>query len=1242
MRILAIRGKNLASLAGEFAVCLEQGALQNAGLFAITGPTGAGKSTILDALCLALYDQMPRLPDGHSVAVGHKDEDESTRIKSNDVSSILRRGTASAYAEVDFIGQDKREYRAHWEISRARGKVDGRLQAQKISLSDLQSNEKIGEGKKDTLKEISQRIGLTFDQFRRSVLLAQGDFAAFLKAKKDERSSLLEKITGTDIYSELSIAAFERAKQEKLLLDNLLEKLADKVPLTPELRTELEVEKKALTEQLAALTTSLKNQQHSLDWFKQKTLLEQEQTSAKDTDYSAQQAWDSQTKNHILLDQVEQAQPLKPLLQLEQNLEQEWQEAGKNLNASLDHLEQTQAQLTTQEIQFKQVEQLFQQAKEQHSKAQPLLIAARHLDTQLDHSQSLLTTYRTNTTNQQKKQAKSLATYQAFLEQEQQENYSLQQLTLWQEQHRSIQPLANEWGRWKAELNSTLKLQHDLQQNQQQLTDLQQSTDQQQIELQTLQRNQQQLGSEKAALDQQIDTLSVQSQTLPLTDLYQQKSQLEAQQETLMTAIALLKAGLESHSLLSQEQADLKLAEESLQTAKIQVQQYEKQQSENQAQLIEAQQALHLMQAASEKSAEELRRLLKDEQACPVCGSEQHPWAKLLEPIQQPTSAQQARVDTLQSTKEQLIQELSLQTSLISQAEAARVDLNKKITVSTKRQNDLQGQWTALNLDNKSNWEAIDQSIIDQLTTQSDVLKADYQQAKQQETAALKQQAELNTLRADADKLNDLYAKQLKLSTDLEKLVTEQNSRSKEKQNTIQRLETELAELLDLLDKPLSQINQWQDKLHQSGTSFVQELSESIGLWLENIKQQSLIEVQLQRLEKEIFSAEADKITQQTQYQHDQVELEQKSEQHNALLSNREQYFNGTAANDYAAHIAKQLSNAEKNQQQVETALNDLKSEIKTSLNSKEHWQAEQSRRAENKVTARQELDKALATQAISQSTLQVLLSKGTDWIKQQKERKQTLSSTRQESQLKLTLKTEQLQKHHTEQPQESKDAVQEQLKLLSEQQEQLSSEEKDNSFLLRTDDDKINAGKALQQQLHTQQGNWEKWESLNDLIGSSTGHKFRIFAQGLTLETLLSYTNQHLQEFARRYYLQRVPGSDLELQVIDRDMADDVRSVHSLSGGESFLVSLALALGLASLSSNKTQVESLFIDEGFGSLDQETLDIAIGSLDTLQALGRKVGVISHVAALVERIGAQVLVEKQGGGKSVVSVKANA
>ncbi|MGZ5018046.1 MAG: AAA family ATPase, partial [Methylobacter sp.] len=261
MRILAIRGKNLASLAEPFEILLNAGPLEQAGLFAITGQTGAGKSTILDALCLALYDKIPRLPDGHGFAVGHKDEDENLRVTSNDVRSILRRGASNAYAEVDFIGKDKQHYRARWEVSKARGKADGRLQAQEVALSRIDDGQRIGQGKKNTLETISELIDLNFDQFRRSVLLAQGDFAAFLKAKKDERSSLLERITGTELYSELSIAAFDRARQEKEALSQIANRMQDQIPLDQDARQLLEQQRDQFISQMADLDQQIAGNQ---------------------------------------------------------------------------------------------------------------------------------------------------------------------------------------------------------------------------------------------------------------------------------------------------------------------------------------------------------------------------------------------------------------------------------------------------------------------------------------------------------------------------------------------------------------------------------------------------------------------------------------------------------------------------------------------------------------------------------------------------------------------------------------------------------------------------------------------------------------------------------------------------------------------------------------------------------------------------------------------------------------------
>jgi exonuclease SbcC len=164
-----------------------------------------------------------------------------------------------------------------------------------------------------------------------------------------------------------------------------------------------------------------------------------------------------------------------------------------------------------------------------------------------------------------------------------------------------------------------------------------------------------------------------------------------------------------------------------------------------------------------------------------------------------------------------------------------------------------------------------------------------------------------------------------------------------------------------------------------------------------------------------------------------------------------------------------------------------------------------------------------------------------------------------------------------------------------------------------------------------------DNWSKLNDVIGSSDGKKFRQIAQEYTLDVLLSYANLHLQDLTNRYKIERIPNS-LGLQVVDQDMGDEIRTVYSLSGGESFLVSLALALGLASLSSSKMKVESLFIDEGFGSLDPNTLNIAMDALERLHNLGRKVGVISHVQEMTERIPVQIKVSKKSSGRSLVEV----
>ncbi len=207
----------------------------------------------------------------------------------------------------------------------------------------------------------------------------------------------------------------------------------------------------------------------------------------------------------------------------------------------------------------------------------------------------------------------------------------------------------------------------------------------------------------------------------------------------------------------------------------------------------------------------------------------------------------------------------------------------------------------------------------------------------------------------------------------------------------------------------------------------------------------------------------------------------------------------------------------------------------------------------------------------------------------------------------------------------------------IEQQSEQMSKQKSECDFRLRTHAENLKRIAGLQVELDRCRDKYEKWAKLNDLVGSHDGGKFRKIAQGYTLDVLITYANVQLKNLTHRYRLERVPDT-LALQVIDRDMCDEIRTVHSLSGGESFLVSLALALGLSSLSSNRMKVESLFIDEGFGSLDSDTLRVAMDALESLRTQGRKIGVISHVQEMTERIPVQIRVSRSGNGRSYLEI----
>ncbi|MGR9014684.1 MAG: AAA family ATPase, partial [Gammaproteobacteria bacterium] len=1200
MRILAIRGKNLASLAEPFEILLNSGPLEQVGLFAITGQTGAGKSTILDALCLALYDKIPRLPDGHGFAVGHKDEDENLRVVSTDVRSILRRGTSHAFAEVDFIGKDKHHYRARWEVSKARGKADGRLQAQEVTLSKIEDGQRIGQGKRNTLEMISALIDLNFDQFRRSVLLAQGDFAAFLKAKKDERSSLLERITGTELYSELSIAAFDRARQEKDALQLIAGRMQDQIPLDDTARKTLEQQRDQYIGQLGELDKQIAGNQKIIEWYVEQDKRQQAERVARKLLGDSQQAWDATEAERKFLQNVEAAQPLRPLLNQYQTANAEYQDAQQKFKDSNGQQSAAETKLQLAKEQFDMLAGALEAAEQQQQQALPVLIKARALDTRLDVIRQTVGTLSFEENQLLKAFNGAEKDRQSLLSRQAEQTKALQQLNIWLEHNQAIKPIAAEWSRWDAELERY------------QILNARKADDEfnaEQLRL-TVTKDERSLAELKQALEgsrkkaelneQALAQLKIQDSRQSLEDLHRSKDELESGREQLTKALSLANTAQVLQQTIEQDTDKLAVIEQTMSDSTLQLQTLKQQQIVNGVGLIEAKKALDLIQATTHKNAEQFRALLQKDQPCPVCGALEHPWKEQVSIGNEHAVAQSARVAQLESSNETLIKAIAELTKGISQGQEQQAALSGKLTEEQANLAQCGSAWTALAMHNKANCFITDVQLLPELKGRDEQISSALELIKQQEKSALALQKQLkaaqalfDTSKQNTENLSAEYAildkQHVKNKADLEHLVA-----------GIQSTEKQLQLIVEVLATPFRQLDNWQSSLQSSTAAFRQNCAEKVQQFQRTEQQIEVAAKAVETISRDEKLAEQALKQCSQQHQNKQAELAAQTAEQQKLSVERDAVLPTVTADSYEQTVSQNLVVARTAHQQAGHRVSQAETALATQKQNQQHWQAETGRRYSNLEKSLSTLNQALEKQGIDVEQLNRILEKDDLWLAEQKIKMAALERNLHESAALLKVKADDCLKHRPPWRSEvlqgeeySCDLVeiseQDANNLSAELQRQrqiVHTRKEEQVILLREDDKKIEAGRLLKTELDSQRDRWEQWESLNELIGSKSGAKFRTFAQSLTLEALLAHSNQHLEDFAKRYALQRVPGSDLELQIIDRDMADDVRSVHSLSGGESFLVSLALALGLASLSSNKTQVESLFIDEGFGSLD--------------------------------------------------------
>ena len=1074
MRILQVRFKNLNSLVGEWQIDLMHPAFESDGIFAITGPTGAGKTTILDAICLALYGRTPRL---------------NKVTKSGN--EIMSRQTGECYSEVTFETQSGR-YRCHWSQHRSRKKPNGELQAPKHEIANADSGEIFESKIRGVADQIESVTGMDFDRFTRSMLLAQGGFAAFLQAAPDERAPILEQITGTEIYSQISIRVHELQREERDKLKLLQAETAGIVILDLEQEKEitqvLETNQKEETDLAAKSADTGK----AIAWLTTIDGLKKEIVNLADEASKLQGYIEAFKPDRERLDRALSAASLDgAYATLTATRKQQADDSAvlKTEEAALPGLESSSKE---QAKALESAEQQTARTKDELKAAAPTLQKVRSLDQKLTDQKKAVSE---GDESCKKDAAKIDADKKIRIEEQEKRSKAHETLELvggYLKEHAQ-----DEW-----------------------------------------------LIGGLAGVEEQLSGLLSKHKEIVLK---------ESEQETATTALDLAIKSLDD----CQKQSGIRKQE--LEEASKQIQQGK----DALGQLLgdrllreyRAEKETMLREMAYLSKIAELenhREKLEDGKPCPLCGATEHPFAEGNIPVPDET---EKKIDTL--------------TRLISEAENQEVAIKKleeAESLALKILTEAERLESAAANDKKAAEKSLDE-VKDGLVK----LRADFVERRQAVTSKLQPLGIADIPETDISSLLETlrsrlkaWQVQIKEKADIEKQIGDIDSEVKRLDAVIETQSTALTEKLDRLEtlkKDLATGSNERNALYGDKKPDDEE----------------------RRLNKAISDAEGTE--------------KQSRDRHNEISQKW---------NTAKAHV----ESLKKRIDLREPELRGLETEFSASLSPVGFSNEEQFLAARLSYEQKTELA----------ATAKELDERQTDLQARQKDRETRLTT---EMARKITDKSlEELEPQFKE----YEDALKELRDIISGLKHKLSENSAAKERI-----------KEKQAAIEAQTKECRRWENLHELIGSADGKKYRNFAQGLTFEMMIGHANQQLQKMTDRYLLIRDDAQPLDLNVVDNYQAGEIRSTKNLSGGESFIVSLSLALGLSSMASQKVRVDSLFLDEGFGTLDEEALDTALETLSSLQQDGKLIGVISHVQALKERIGTQIRVASNTGGRSQIS-----
>ncbi len=1223
MKILAVRFRNLNSLRKDktndfFEINFQDSPLKDAGLFAITGATGSGKSTILDAICLALYSTAPRFGGGKAY-------------------EIMSRDTDACFAEVEFEAKNMR-YTCKWELEKKIKKNKEIDFKEKITFAHIDGTlYKEGNTATQLKKEVEKITGLDYQRFLRSVMLSQGDFSAFLKADEKERGELLEKITGTKTYSKLSELAEVKRFEAKKTLEGIENQIDESLLLSEEQKNEIVLQIADLQAKNIVLGKDIQLMSRQMTDLGEVNRLAAQLSVFQGDLQKVQQEQENAIGDFVNLERHEKATQFGVELSEIEMLTKLLDDNLKEINSLNSLIPSLRQEKEAKEKQVLLTRELLAKAEQEQEDIFPLIEQAEKLDFQLQELVKELDKIRTEIGEQGRQLGVHEQGKVKISQIIERQKADFKEVTTYLALHEPHKSLVQDLGTIKEKIDYVFemgrevkKLKEAIENNKSEILKEETKAISEKANLEKYKKEVFENKANKAIIQQEIalilggKTLYSQEELYiellkklegykQLHDISLEFVRLNKVLQTLQENITINKVEDEKLSVLLSELSEKQQhTDEKLRLAK---------------ELFEKEKFI--------QSFEQSRKDLKAGEPCPVCGSEHHPLADY-----------HAEVD--EKEQQFVFYEKELK-SIKDKIRTTEISLERlKVTIENQKKQIVENQATIINLQNDFT------KYADMLS--SEIVMADSQSLK----------AQLDKKEAEAATING------------------QNKDCAEKENRLDRLEKvqkEQEEKCQAIEKQLIKI----DSLLLSLEENKQRLENGLGQSIEKGKKAKSGLVEILSVYNEQLPVEAEKENWFSKLTHKAQDY-QKMLEKEALLGKRIEEEKGNEKR-YSALIEGvnlQLKKLREDEQKTQANYTHKEKDRKALFGDK-HTQKEKERILQA-VRNGQTQEKNLAA-ALSQLNeqlnmkLEALLGREVENTKKQDElaQKQVLLLDKiilvgfhslveisqsllaneivnkikkqkgdlEKQLISLNANILQTEKSLFERREQIGESITKDVLALSQDLEKCKEEQKENTtnsteftFRLRENENLEKQFAEKRKEVEKQRKELEKWKVLVDIIGTKTTNKLRSFAQSLTLLQLILLANKHLDKINPRYQLEKKEKTELEMTIIDREQADSVRSISTLSGGETFLVSLALALGLSDLATmgKETQIQSLFIDEGFGTLDPRTLDETITTLENLQLGGKQIGIISHVEELKMRITTQVQVSKKGNGVSQIAI----